>query len=297
MTRLTGPRNIARVEINGVKTRALMDSGSQVNMMTEKFLKNVGLTMKPLADLGLKLGVEGSVGTDIPYLGYTEANLKLPTVNNYNSDQLFLVVEQCTMFGNQVPIQVGTKFQDEILAALPVLDLVGLVKEVKRGIVCRIVSQATQLTAAEIRKEIAKELEKAKEEVEWDLESLKGKINLMKVVTIPAKGELQVTRVTTVKGYTKRCHVIVEPYGEKQGKYKVTPVYTDLRPGSSKVKVHVMNNSNKPVQLPTKMVIGVVLAANVAPAMIAPKKMLEEGWDQSPNKTLETEKQKAEELA
>ena len=297
VTRLIGPRNIAKVEINGVKTRALMDSGSQVNMMTEKFLKNVGLTMRPLTDLGLKLGVEGSAGTDIPYLGYMEANLKLPTANNYNSDQLFLVVEQCTMFGEQVPIQVGTNFQDEILAALPVQDLVRLVNEVKRGIVCRVVSQAAQLTVAEIRKEIDKELEKAKEEVEWDLESLKGKIKLTNSVTIPAKGELQVTGVTTVKGYTKRCHVIVEPYGEKQGKYKVTPVYTDLKPGSSKVKVHMMNDSNKPVQLPAKMVIGVVSAANVVPTMIAPKQMLEEGWDQTPNKTLETEKQKAEELA
>ena len=148
VTRLIGPRNIARVEINGVKTRALMDSGSQVNMMTEKFLKNVGLTLRLLTDLGLKLGVEGSAGTNIPYLGYTEANLKLPTANNYNSDQLFLVVEQHTMFGEQVPIQVGTNFQDEILAALSVQDLVGLVNEVKRGIVCRVVSQVAQLTVA-----------------------------------------------------------------------------------------------------------------------------------------------------
>ena len=245
----------------------------------------------------MKLGVEGSAGTDIAYLGYTEANLKLSTANNYNSDQLFLVVEQHTMFGDQVPIQVGTNFQDEILAVLPVQDLVGLVKEVKRGIVCRIVSQAVQLYVEEIRKKIAKELEKAKEEVEYDLESLKSKIMLMKVVTIPAKGELQVTRVTMVRGYTKRCHVIVEPYGEKQGKYKVTPVYTDLKPGSSKVKIHVMNDSNKPVQLPTKMVIGVVSAANVVPAMIAPKNILEEGWDQPPNETPETKNQKAEELA
>ena len=200
------------------------------------------------------------------------------------------------MFGDQVPIQVGTNFQDEILAALPVPDLVGLVKEVKRGIVCRVVSQVAQIMVAEIGKEIAKELEKAKEEVEWDLESLKGKIKLTKAVTIPVKGELQVTRITTVRGYTKRCHIIVEPYGEKQGKYKVTPVYTDLKPGSSKVKVHVINYSNKPVQLPAKMVIGVVSAANVVPTMIAPKKMLEEGWDQTPNEPLETGKQKAEEL-
>ena len=252
--------------------------------------------MRPLTDLGLKLGVEGSVGTDIPYLGYTEANLKLPTANKYNSDQLFLVLEQCTMFGDQVPIQVGTTFQDEILTALPIQDLVGLVKEIKKGIECRIVSQAAQLSVEEIGKEIAKELEKAKEEVGWDLASLKGKIKLMKAVTIPAKGELQVTGVTTIRGYTKRCHVIVKPYGEKQGKHQVTPVYIDLKPGSSKVKIHVMNNSNKPVQLPTKMVIGIVSAANVVSAMIAPRNMLEEGWDQPPNETLETEKQKAGEL-
>ena len=201
------------------------------------------------------------------------------------------------MFGEQVPIQVGTNFQDGILAALPVQDLVGLVKEVKWGIVCQIVSQATQLTVAEIRKEIVNELEKAKEEVDRDLESLKGRIKLTKAVTIPTKGELQVTGVTMAKGYTKRCHVIVKPYGEKQGKYKVTPVDTDLKPGSSKVKVHMTNDSNKPVQLPTKMVIGVVSAANVVPAMIAPKKMLEEGWDQTPNNTLEAKAQKVEELA
>ena len=45
------------------------------------------------------------------------------------------------------------------------------------------------------------------------------------------------------------------------------------------------------------MVIGVVSAANVVPAMIAPKIMLEEDWDQTPNQTLVPEKQKAEELA
>ena len=122
-------------------------------------------------------------------------------------------------------------------------------------------------------------------------ESLKGRIKLTKAVTIPAKGELQVTGVTTAKGYTKRCHVIVEPYGENQGKFKVTPVYNDLKQGSSKVKVLVTNESNKPVQLPAKIVIGVVSAVNVVPAMIAPKIMLEKDWDQTPNQSVEVDRQ------
>ena len=280
--RLIGPRNIAKVEINGIMTRVLMDSGSQVNMMTDRFLKKLGLIMRPLTDLGLHLGVEGSAGTNIPYLGYIEANLKLPAANNYDSDQLFLLVEQHTKFGDQVPIQVGTNFQDELLAVVPVQELVGLVKEVKRGIVCKIVSQTAQISVEELSKEIIKQPEKAKKEIEWDLDSLKDKIRLTKAVTIPANGELQVTGVTIVKGHTKRCHVIVEPYGEKQEKCNVTPVYTDLKPGSSRVKIHVTNDTNRPVHLPAKMVQGVISAANVVPAMIAPKNMLEEGWDQPP---------------
>ena len=105
------------------------------------------------------------------------------------------------------------------------------------------------------------------------------------------------TRVTTVKGHTKWCHVIVEPYGEKQEKCNMTPVYTDLKPGSSRVEIHVTNDSNKPGHLPAKMVIGVVSTANVVPAMIAPKNMLEEGWDQPPEETQGAKKKKTKELA
>ena len=36
----------------GSRTKGLMDSGSQVNMMTDKFLNKLGLTMRPLTDLG-----------------------------------------------------------------------------------------------------------------------------------------------------------------------------------------------------------------------------------------------------
>ena len=182
------------------------------------------------------------------------------------------------------------------MAVLPIQDLVGLVKEVKRGIVCRIVSQTALISVEELSKEIVKQLEKAKREIEWDLDSLKGKIRLTKAVTIPTNRELQVTGATTVKGHTKRCHVIVEPYGENQEKCNVTPVYTDLKPGSSRVKIHVTNDTNKPVYLPAKMVIGVISAANVVPAMIVPKNMLEEGWDQPPEENQGAKKKEDKEL-
>ena len=76
----------------------------------------------------------------------------------------------------------------------------------------------------------------------------------------------------------------------------MTLVCTDLKLGSSKVKVLVTNESNKPVQLPAKMVIGVVSTVNVVPAMIAPKIMLEKDWDQTPNQPVEVDRQQVEEL-
>ena len=44
------------------------------------------------------------------------------------------------------------------------------------------------------------------------------------------------------------------------------------------------------------MVIGVVSTANVVPAMIAPKIMLEKDWDQTPNQPVEVDRQRVEEL-
>ena len=75
-------------------------------------------------------------------------------------------------------------------------------------------------TVAEMRNEIDEEIAKAQKEVEWDLGSIKGKVKLTKAVTVPPKGELQVVGVTAVKGYTKRCHVIVEPYGKNKENIK-----------------------------------------------------------------------------
>ena len=53
---LIGPRNIVKVEINGIMTRGLMDSGSQVNMMTDRFLKKLGLTMRPFSRIAFRSG-------------------------------------------------------------------------------------------------------------------------------------------------------------------------------------------------------------------------------------------------
>ena len=55
--------------------------------------------------------------------------------------------------------------------------------------------------------------------------------------------------------------------------------------------------TNRPVQLPAKMVKGVISAVNMVPAMIAPKNMLGKDWDQSQSQLTGHERPKEEELA
>ena len=69
IARLVGKQNIADVRIDGVPTQGLLDSGSQISSIVKSFAESLGLNIKPLADLGITLDLEGSGGTQVPYLG------------------------------------------------------------------------------------------------------------------------------------------------------------------------------------------------------------------------------------
>ena len=85
--RMVGPSNVTEVEIGGVLGKALLDTGSQVTTVSESFVKG------KLADFHVHsldhiLKVEGAGGNVIPYLGYIEAQIKLPALNIYTDCKL-----------------------------------------------------------------------------------------------------------------------------------------------------------------------------------------------------------------
>ena len=57
--------------VDGVRTEALLDSGSQVTLIYRDFFESLGLPLRPLQDLVLLHGGDGKM----PYLGWTEINL------------------------------------------------------------------------------------------------------------------------------------------------------------------------------------------------------------------------------
>ena len=67
--------------------------------------------MKHLKEL---LPLDGAGGIDVPYLGYVEARLAFPEIQNFDEDCLFLVMSDHT-YGDRVPVTIGTLHIDMML--------------------------------------------------------------------------------------------------------------------------------------------------------------------------------------
>ena len=70
--RLGGEINESTVLVKGQKARALIDSGSQLSSISLAWVKKLKLNPWQLHSV---LQIEGSGGSEIPYLGYVEAPL------------------------------------------------------------------------------------------------------------------------------------------------------------------------------------------------------------------------------
>ena len=93
--------------------KALIDSGAQISAISSSMQKALGVTLKGLEVL---LEIEGSVGVDIPYLGYTEVNLQISEIKNFNEDVLMLVYPD-SKYSQKVPVVLGTLHIDALLEA------------------------------------------------------------------------------------------------------------------------------------------------------------------------------------
>ena len=80
--------------------KALIDSGAQVSTITDHFARELRLEVR---DVGTLLNLEGTGGGEVPYSGYVEANLKIPSMPNFSRDILLLVVPN-SRYGEKVPV-------------------------------------------------------------------------------------------------------------------------------------------------------------------------------------------------
>ena len=103
-TPLVGPRNEGEVEVNGMKCRALIDSGSQITSITHQYWCNHPILQTQKLQPS-KIPIEGAAGQSVTYHGVLRINLTV-LGKEFKNVPAFVVTD--SEYRSSVPLLVGT---------------------------------------------------------------------------------------------------------------------------------------------------------------------------------------------
>ena len=161
--RILGRAN--ETEIDGKISKALMDRGAMISMMSKGYCEEHGYETQPLDRL---VPIEGSRGADAPYLGYVEVRMHILGISSFNQDVLMLISHTTTHYHRRVPIQVGSHIIDQVTHCITEDELQSLFHSWKLAYVITIISKSSQVS-----------------DQEFYLDQVKGKVVTTKKVKIP----------------------------------------------------------------------------------------------------------------
>ena len=103
-TPLVGPRNEGEVGVNGMKCRALIDSGSQITSITHQYWCNHPILQTQKLQPS-KIPIEGAAGQSVTYHGVLRINLTV-LGKEFKNVPAFVVTD--SEYRSSVPLLVGT---------------------------------------------------------------------------------------------------------------------------------------------------------------------------------------------
>ena len=244
--RILGRANETDVEIDGIISMALIDSGAMISMMSRGYCDGHGYEIQPLDHLVL---IEGSKGADVPFLGYVEVRMHILEIHSFDRNVLMLVSHTTNCYHHRVPIQVGSHIMDQVANCISKGELQSLSHLWKLGYIRTIISKSALVS-----------------DLEFDLDQVKGKVVTCEKVKIPTLQTAAVKGCTMVTGHQKPVHVLVEP-SPKCASVFVLGNTSELKPGGSDVTVVLRNLLEWDVTLEPHTEIGTVTAVNIVPSM------------------------------
>ena len=99
-----------KIEIDGKVSKALIDSGAMILMMSKGYCEEHRYEIQPLDWL---VPIEGSGGVDVPYLGYVDIRMHIPGIRSFDQDVLMLISHTTTHYHKRVLIQVGSHISSD----------------------------------------------------------------------------------------------------------------------------------------------------------------------------------------
>ena len=104
-----GPETLVDLTIEGRNVNVLVDSGSQVNMITPALVQQYGFPVLPLEDLvDHPLNLVGLGRKCTSPLGFVILHVQVWEIAGYDKDVVFLMVPNESEFGQRVPLVTGT---------------------------------------------------------------------------------------------------------------------------------------------------------------------------------------------
>ena len=239
-----GRSNETNVETDGIISKALIDSGAMISMMSKDYWYECGYEIQPLGHL---VSIEGSGEASVPHLRYVGVRMCIPGIDFFDRDVLMLASSTTTPYHQRVPIQVGSHVIDQVTNCISNEESQSLSQSWKVAYVSTIILKATSVG-----------------DLGFDLDHVRGKVVTSEEVTIPASQTTVVKGLTTITGHHKHVHVPVE-LSPKYVNVFVPGNTSELKPGKSEIEVVIQNRSEKDVKLKAHTEIGTVITVNIVP--------------------------------
>ena len=140
---ILGRANETEIEIDRKISKALINRGAMISIMSKGYCDENGYEIQPLDTLVPK---EGSRGVDVPYLGYVEVRMHILGISSFEQDILTLISHTTTCYHKRVLIQVGSHIINQVTNCITEEELQTLFQSWKLAYVSTVISKSSQVS-------------------------------------------------------------------------------------------------------------------------------------------------------
>ena len=251
LCRLIGPRNEVEVIVNDEQVTALVDSGAQISAVSMVFVEHHGL---PIWQLQQLLDFEGFGGVEVPYIGYTQLQLKIPGIKDYDKD-ILVFIQKDSKYSEQVPVVLGTLHIKDVIQSATKEELVKLGDAWEMGTLGSFVSaRIAQLNETPM------------------INQVDHYVRLTRKITLLPMQVHKMVGVAKILILSKRLNVMTEslPAREAIEGVEAVPSYKTFKQGGNRVTIGLQNLTREKIILKKGTKIARVSATNIVPPMLAP---------------------------
>ena len=250
LCRLIGPKNEVQVVVNDEEVTGLVDSGAQISAVSMAFAKKHDL---PIWQLQQLLDFEGFGGVEIPYIGYSQIQLKIPGIQGYDKD-ILVFIQKDSRYSERVPVILGTLHIKDIVESATKKELRNLGEAWEMGTLGGFVSaRMAELSERPM------------------IQQVDHYVRLTRNVTLPPMQVHKTVGSAKIPVLTKRLNVVTEPLPPWEAIAGVEAIegYETFKQGANRVTLGLCNSTRQKITLKKGTRVAHVVVANMVLPMLA----------------------------